>query len=53
MRPKKKILLVGDDEDRVGVLRYVLETHAYRVFTAASAAEAGELLLQAPFERDL
>jgi len=29
LRPKKKILLVGDDADRVGILRYLLVTNHY------------------------
>ena len=40
MRPKKRILLAGSDEDRVGVLRYLLETNAFAVTTALTAADA-------------
>ena len=44
MRPKKKILLVGDDADRVGILRYLLVTNHYAVVSAYSAAEARVIL---------
>jgi hypothetical protein len=37
MRPKKQILLVGSDEDRLGVLSYLLEMHSYTVARATSA----------------
>lgn len=44
MRPKKKILLAGNDEDRVGVLRFLLETHGRAVIMAFSAAEAYQVM---------
>jgi hypothetical protein len=51
MRPKKKILVAGDDVDRVTVVRYLLWVHKYRVFTADSAAVAEKLLeLDAPID---
>ena len=53
MRPKKRILLAGSDEDRVGVLRYVLETNAWLVDTALTAAEAIGCLRNAPAPYDL
>jgi two-component system, OmpR family, response regulator CpxR len=40
VRPKKKILLVGDDEDRVGVLRFLLETHRYSIHLFNGVADA-------------
>jgi len=46
VRPPRKILLVGDDEERIGVLRYLLRTYKYAVITASSPAEAAELLCQ-------
>jgi len=44
MRPKRKLLLVSANEERAGILRFVLETHARAVTVAATAAEARELL---------
>ena len=44
MRPKKRILLVDRDENRLGILRFVLSTHYFRMFGAADALEARELL---------
>ena len=44
MRPKKRILLVDQDENRLGILRFVLSTHYFRVFGAADALEAREFL---------
>ena len=40
MRPKKQILLVSANEDRAGVLKYMLETNGYAVTAVGSAAEA-------------
>jgi DNA-binding response OmpR family regulator len=40
MRPKRRILLAGSDENRVSVLKCVLETNGFRVTTALTAAEA-------------
>ena len=50
MRPKKKILLMGANEDRVSVLTFTLKTHAYAVTVAPSAAEAIEFLRVLHFE---
>lgn len=47
MRPPKKILLVGDNEERVSLLAYVLHIHHYCVVTAQSASEAEQLLVEA------
>ena len=44
MRPKKKILLVGANEDHTGVLKFLLETHHYAATTVVSAAEAEQHL---------
>jgi hypothetical protein len=40
MRPPKKILLVGADEDRLSMLKYVLWAWHYAVTAVASADEA-------------
>jgi CheY-like chemotaxis protein len=48
MRPKKRILLAGSDEDRVGVLRYMLETNGFAVTTALTAADAIARMHDAP-----
>ena len=44
MRPKKRILLVDRDENRLGVLRFVLSVHYFRVFGEAEPFDAHELL---------
>lgn len=44
MRPKKRILLVDADEDRLAVLRFVLRTHAFAVWGTTEASEAREIL---------
>lgn len=41
MRPKKVILLVDDDENRLSILKFLLETNSYRVV----AAGGGKLAL--------
>jgi DNA-binding response OmpR family regulator len=43
MRPKKRILLIDANEDRMGQLRFLLWTHKYAVFSASSAAEGRSL----------
>lgn len=40
MRPKTQILLIDADADRAGVLRFLLTTRGYAVFSARTAAEA-------------
>jgi CheY-like chemotaxis protein len=40
MRPKKKILLIDADEERLSVRRFTLTTNQFKVFSATSAAEA-------------
>jgi two-component system, OmpR family, response regulator CpxR len=40
MRPKKRILLIDEDETRTSILRLVLQVWGYKVFTSASAAYA-------------
>jgi len=39
LRPKKVILLHSNRADDIPLMRFVLETHGYRVFTAESAQE--------------
>ena len=46
MHPKKIILLMDADEDSLGVLRYLLETHGFAVQGAQSVAEARALKLK-------
>lgn len=48
MRPRKNILLVGDDVLRVSLLGFLLRTYAYGVFTADSAAAGEQLMLLQP-----
>ena len=48
--PPKKILLVGSDEEQVGLLSYLLRTWGYHTFTASSAATAARSLLLMPAE---
>ena len=50
MRPKKKILLVGSNENRLSILSYLLETYSYRVTCAATAGEAATLLRAGSYE---
>ena len=40
MRPKKVILCVDHNEQDLSVLSFMLTTHGYRVFSAATAQEA-------------
>ncbi len=44
MRPKKTILCVDDNEQALGVRKFLLETRGYRVVTTVSAHEAIEIL---------
>jgi len=44
MRPKKTILCVDDNEQALGVRKFLLETRGYRVVPTASAHEAIEIL---------
>ena len=51
MRPRKNILIVGEDEDACGRLRYLLDTqNAYRATTAISARQALILLKDCRYE---
>jgi DNA-binding response OmpR family regulator len=43
MMPKKRILLIDANEDRMGRLRFLLWTKKYAVLSASSAAEACSL----------
>jgi hypothetical protein len=49
MRPKKRILLVGASEDRVGVLRFLLFTKGFAACGVLTAAEALGALRAARF----
>jgi len=40
MRPKKVILCVDDNEQELSVLKFMLATNGYRVFTASTGQEA-------------
>ena len=40
MKPKKKILLLVKDENELGMLRFAVANHGYRVSTAMSSSEA-------------
>ena len=44
MRPKKRILLVDADEDRLAVLRFVLRTHRFLVWGTTEVSAAREIL---------
>jgi len=44
MRPKKVILVVDDNEQVLSVRTFLLETKGYRVLTAATSADALEIL---------
>jgi DNA-binding response OmpR family regulator len=46
MRPKKQILLVGSNEDRLGILAYMLQVNGFAVSRAFSSAEGVERLRQ-------
>ncbi len=50
MRPKKRILIAGASEDRVGVLRFLFLNKGYAVQTAQTSAEAAGLLEAGGFE---
>jgi CheY-like chemotaxis protein len=43
MRPKKTILCVDDNEQVLGVRKFLLETRGYRVLTALTSQEALEI----------
>lgn len=47
MRPRKTILCVEDNEQVLGVRKFLLETRGYRVLAMTSAAEALEYLKDA------
>ncbi|MDE1163026.1 MAG: response regulator [Acidobacteriaceae bacterium] len=48
MRPRKSILCVEDNEQLLGVRKFLLETRGYRVIPVTTAAEALEYLKDAP-----
>lgn len=39
MRPKRRILLIDANEDRIARMRFLLRTHGYAVISASSARE--------------
>lgn len=43
MRPKKKILLISANPQDTSILKFTLETHAYKVLTATTQNEAIDL----------
>jgi CheY-like chemotaxis protein len=46
MRPKKVILCVGDNEQELSVLKFMLSTNGYRVVSACSGQEAVGIFAQ-------
>jgi DNA-binding NtrC family response regulator len=40
MKPRKKILIVGADPDRVSILKFILDTSGYTASVATSTADA-------------
>jgi CheY-like chemotaxis protein len=46
-----RVLVVDDDEDTRQLLKRVLESHGATVMTAASAAEALEMIAASPLQR--
>jgi CheY-like chemotaxis protein len=50
MRPKKKILLVGASEDRLSILRFMLDTNGFAVTAVVGAAAAIEQLRAQTYE---
>jgi DNA-binding response OmpR family regulator len=53
MRPKKRVLLIDDDELRISVQRCVLETHGYLVYVASDAKSVSQVHLVAEVGIDL
>lgn len=50
MRPKKRILIVDNDEDSLHVCRFILRMKCYNVFSAVSCDEACRYLHDALFD---
>jgi DNA-binding NtrC family response regulator len=50
MRPRKKVLIVGECEDRVSILAFALGLTTYHVTTSSSAAAALDLMRERAFE---
>lgn len=50
MRPKKRILLVDTNHDRMGCMRFLLDTHGYAVLSASTARQAEEIIENAEIE---
>ncbi|HEY5221236.1 MAG TPA: response regulator [Candidatus Paceibacterota bacterium] len=47
-RPKKVILLVGDNEQELSVLKFTLATNGYSVLAATNSSEAVDVFKSAP-----
>jgi len=43
MRPKKRIMLIDSDQDRLGLRRFQMETWGFAVDSASTSAEARDL----------
>lgn len=50
MRPKKVILCVDDNEQDLGVLKFMLETNGYRVYSAITGQEAIGVFAEHPVD---
>src|ERR1039457_5047006 len=50
MRPKKIILCVDDNEQELSVLKFMLATNGYRVFSATNGQEAMGLFAETPVD---
>ena len=50
MRPKKIILCVDDNEQELSVLKFMLTTNGYRVFSASSGQEAIGIFANTPVD---
>jgi len=50
MRPKKVILCVDDNEQELSVLKFMLTTNGYRVFSASSGQEAIGIFANTPVD---
>jgi CheY-like chemotaxis protein len=50
MRPKKIILCVDDNEQELSVLKFMLATNGYRVFSANNGQEAIDIFAETPVD---
>lgn len=46
MRPRKRILLIDPAEERLSILKYVLEINGYRALTASTESEAVATMIE-------